>query len=189
MQMHEHAARNLRFIRDTMERAAAFTAVPGYGGAIMGLSAVLFGSIASTQPTDALWLRVWIAEAAIGVAIGVVSIIIKIRGSAVALLSGPAKKFALAFAPPVLAAAALTFALTLDGAYDALPGLWLVLYGAAVIAGGSASIRLVPIMGVCFFTLGTVALAMPQWGNHLLILGFGGVHVVFGILIGRRYGG
>jgi hypothetical protein len=106
------------------------------------------------------------------------------------LLSSPARKFALSFAPPLLAGALLTSVLSAKAQYELLPGLWLMLYGTGVVTGGAFSVRIVPVMGMCFTGLGAVCLfAPPAWGNWFLMAGFGGLHIVFGILIARRYGG
>ncbi|HUP87845.1 MAG TPA: hypothetical protein VM100_00695 [Longimicrobiales bacterium] len=187
--LHERAADNLRYIRETMERAAEFTAVPGYGGMAMGASAVAFGVLAGMQTDPQRWLRVWLADLAIGVAIAAVAMTLKAKRSRAPLFSGPGRKFLLAFAPPVAAGGVLTVALGLAHQFALLPPTWLLLYGAGVTAGGSASIRLIPIMGVTFFTLGVMAVAVPEWGNLMMILGFGVAQIVFGALIARRHGG
>ena len=187
--IHQRAAENLQFIRTTMERASAFTAVPGYGGIAMGMTAIVFGLLARMQPTSEQWLRVWLAELAIAVAIAAVTMALKARRARVALFSGAGRKFMLAFAPPVGAGGVLTFALASTQAYGLLPGMWLLLYGAGVTAGGAASVRVIPIMGVSFCTLGVGALAMPTWGNALMLVGFGVLHIIFGAIIARRYGG
>jgi len=186
----ERAMDDLRFIRRTMERGPAFTAVPGWGGAGMGVTALLAAAIASTRPTPEGWLAVWLAEAGVAVGIGTWAMRRKARHAGLPLLSGAGRKFALSFLPPALAATLLTVALYRAGDFALLPGTWLALYGAAVVTGGAFSVKVVPIMGLCFMAFGGVALlAPPVWGDPLLAAGFGGLHLVFGFHIGRKHGG
>ena len=163
--LHERAADNLRFIRETMERASEFTAVPGYGGVAMGITAIAFGSLASMQQSPESWFRVWLAELAIGFVTAAIAMALKSRKSRVPLFSGAGRKFLLAFSPPVIAGGVLTLALASAGQYSLLPAIWLLCYGAGVLAGGSASIRLIPIMGAVFFALGFVAAARNRLGE------------------------
>ncbi len=181
---------NLRFIRETMERAATFTAVSGWGEVIIGVSAVVAALVAAGQPTPHRWVGIWMAEAAVAGGISAWATSRKARSANVALLSGPGQKLVLAFAPAMLVGAALTVACVLRGMEGLLPGVWMLLYGAGVIAAGAYSVRIVPVMGAAFIGVGTVALfAPPSWGTALLIAGFGGLHIVFGSLIARRHGG
>jgi hypothetical protein len=190
VEMHSHAVENLRYIRETMERASAFTAVPGKGGMVMGGTAVAAAAIASTMATPADWLLVWLAEVALAFAIGAVSTVLKARRLGIALDSSPARKFALAFAPPVLVGALVTYALWKSGTLAVLPGIWLSLYGVAIAGAGAFSVRVVPAMGGAFLLVGAAALFAPaDWGNAFLGWGFGGLHLIFGFVIARRYGG
>lgn len=188
--LHERAMDNLDFIRQTMERAGAFTAVPGWGGVAIGVTALPAAALAAARPGAAGWLLVWVAEGLLALALAAWAISRKARRAGVPLLSGPARKFLLSFLPPVLAAIAITAALYGTAAWSLVPGLWLLLYGAGVVTGGSFSVRVVPVMGVCFMVLGAAALLAPAgWGNALMAAGFGGLHIVFGLLIARKYGG
>ncbi len=183
------AADNLRFIRDTMERAVSFTAVPGWGGVAMGISAVLTGAIALRMPPQQQFWA-WLIEALLALSTGCFAVRIKSRRLALSLNSRPAQRALLSFVPPLLAGAVLTVVLYRVGMLTVLPGLWLLLYGAAVVTGGAFSVRIVPVMGICFMLLGGMALLMPAIsGNIFLMLGFGVVHIVFGTLIARRHGG
>jgi hypothetical protein len=186
----DRAMDDLRFIRRTMERGPAFTAVPGWGGVGMGLSALVAAGIAWSRPTPEGWLLVWIAEAAVAVGIGGWAISRKARGAGLPLLSGAARKFFLSFLPPALAGVGLTGAILRSGDLSLLPGVWLLLYGTAVVTAGTFSVRVVPFMGLCFMVLGTVALFTgPGWGDRLLAAGFGGLHILFVLHIARRHGG
>jgi hypothetical protein len=188
--LDDRAMDNLEFIRHTMERAGAFTAVPGNGMIAVGITAVGAAALAPPLPGDSRWLAIWIFEALLSVAILVTAIARKSLAVGTPLMSAPARKFALAFSPPLLAGAALTVALVLAGAPQLLPGMWMLLYGAAVTTGGAFSVRIVPIMGICFLIMGVAALlAPPAMANLLLGAGFGALHVAFGLQIARKYGG
>ncbi len=188
--MGDRAMEDLRFIRRTMERGAAFTAVPGWGGVGMGLTALAAAALASGQPTADGWLLVWTLEALLAVAIGAVAIHRKARRAGLPVFSGAGRKFLLSFLPPALAGAVLTVALWQGGAESLLPGVWLLLYGAAVVTAGTFSVKIVPVMGICFMVLGVFALlAMPAAGDLLMAVGFGGLHILFGTTIARRHGG
>lgn len=181
---------DLRFIRDTMERSAAFTAVSGWGHVLLGTTAVAAAVLASRQASPFGWLRVWLAEALVAMAIGLLTCTWKANQRGLPLFSGPARKVALGLAPPLVAGAFLTFLLFRAGLAWTLPAVWLLLYGAGIMTGGAFSVPIVPVMGVCFMLLGGLAVLSPQaWGDWFLGIGFGGLHIVFGLLIAWRHGG
>jgi len=131
-----------------------------------------------------------VAEAVVALGLGAWALKRKARRAGTPVLSGPGRKFALAYAPPILAGMLLTVALLRGGMTGALPGTWLLLYGTAVVAGGTFSVKIVPVMGLCFMLLGAVALNAPAgWGDYLMAAGFGGLHIIFGVIIARRHGG
>ncbi len=184
------AAEHLRYIREAMQSAGEFTAVPGWGGVSMGLTALAAAWIASRQTSPQAWLRVWLIEALVAVAIAGPAAYYKSRRANMPLFVGPGRKFVLSFAPPILVGALLTFALAQFGAFAVLPGVWLLLYGTAVVTGGAFSVRVVPVMGLCLMVLGAAALFSPEpWGDAYMAAGFGGLQLIFGGLIARRYGG
>lgn len=183
-------ADDLRFIRDTMERSAAFTAVSGWGQVLLGFTAIAAAAIAARQVSQFAWLRVWLAEAILAVSIALLSCFWKANRRGLPLFSGPARKVAVSLAPPLMAGAFLTFLLVRAGFPSALPATWLLLYGAGIMTGGAFSVAIVPVMGLCFMLLGGLAVLAPAaWGNIFLAAGFGGLHVIFGFLIARRHGG
>ena len=185
-----HASDNLRFIRSTMERAASFTAVPGLGGAAMGLTALAAAGLSLLARTPEQWLGVWLAEACVALSIGVAAMARKARRSGSELFSGPARRVLLTLTPPLGAGAVLTLALERQGLVPLLPGVWLLLYGTAVVTGGAMSVRIVLVMGALLMLLGGAALSSPtSWGTAYMAAGFGVLHVVFGLAIARRHGG
>ena len=188
--LHARAMDNLRFIRETMERAGSFTAVSGWGQVVIGITGFLAAWLASLQGSRETWLATWTVAAVVSAAMGVLTTAMKARAARMPLLSGPGRKFALSLAPPLVAGAVLTAVLFKAGMTAVLPGTWLLLYGVGILTAGAFSVGAVPLMGLVFMALGTGALFAPEaWGNAFMAAGFGGVHVVFGIVIARRYGG
>jgi hypothetical protein len=187
--LHTKAEDNLRFIRETMERAGSFTAVSGWGEMGIGATALVAAWLAALSTTPDRWLALWLGEAAVAVAIAMATTTWKVRDHRVPLVSGPARKFALSFVPPMVAGAALTVVLVLRGEHQLLPALWMLLYGAAVVSAGTFSVRIVPVMGACFMICGAVTLAVPSIANVMMAVAFGGLHLGFGAAIARRHGG
>ena len=188
--INERAFENLRYIRETMERAGSFTAVSGWGGILMGISALLMAVISSLLPSTDLWVVSWLGEAVLALAIGGWAMSQKAKAVQSTLLCGPGRKFALSLCPAMIAGGILTVVLYENGLFTLLPGVWLLLYGVAVVTGGAFSVKVVPIMGISFMVLGTIALFSPaQWANWFMATGFGGLQIVFSIIIARRYGG
>lgn len=188
--LHDRAMDNLRYIRETMEGASAFTAVPGWGGVAMGVTALLTAALASRRLEEGSWLAIWIAEALLSCAIASWAVFRKAGRAAVPPLSKPGRKFALSFSPPMIAGLLMTIAMYRAGMAGMLPGAWLLLYGAAVTNAGAFSVRVVPAMGLCFMLCGACALFSPAgWGNGYMAAGFGGLHILFGLVIARRHGG
>ena len=184
------AADHLRYIRETMERAGEFTAVPGWGGVAMGVTALVAAFAASRQTTPRAWLTVWLIEAFVAVAIAAPAAATKAHRANSALFSGPGRKFLLSFAPPIMVGGLLTFALYHAGILAALPGVWLLLYGTAIVTGGAFSVRVVPVMGLCLMLLGGAALFAPAFlGDVFMAAGFGVVQIGFGSWIAQHYGG
>jgi hypothetical protein len=184
------AAEHLRYIRETMENAAEFTAVPGWGGVAMGVTALAAAFLAARQSTPRAWLAVWLIEAFVAVAIAAPAAATKAHRANSSLFSGPGRKFVLSFAPPIVVGGMLTFALYHAGAFAVLPGLWLLLYGTAIVTGGAFSVRIVPVMGLCLMLLGGIALFAPSmWGDILMAAGFGVVQIGFGWWIAKHHGG
>jgi hypothetical protein len=182
--MREHALDNIRFIRDAMERAGSFTSIPGWGGVGVGVTAIGAAIIAQQFLGRSLrmWLATWLAEAIVAAAIGFGTMAIKARRSEAPFMSGAAKRFFISYFAPLVAGAVV--------AYAAIPSVWLLLYGAAFVSSGAFSIKVIPVMGVAFMLLGGLAALLPLGASNILLgIAFGGLHILFGFIIARSYGG
>lgn len=189
--LHEHALHNIRYIRDAMERATAFTSIPGWGGFAIGVSAIattVYAARFAVQPR--LWVITWLADAAIAMVIAAITMFAKARNANVSFTAAPARRFFISYSAPLIAGALITLALIRAGMFAPLPAVWLLLYGASFITSGAFSIRVVPVMGICFMILGVAACFVPlSIGNILMGAGFGILHIIFGFIIARSYGG
>jgi len=156
----------------------------------MGVTAMASAFVASRQAFPSGWLTVWLAEAFVAVAIAAPAAATKARRANSSIFRGPGRKFVLSFAPPIIVGGLLTLVLFKLGVTAVLPGVWLLLYGTAIVTGGAFSVRAVPIMGLCLMGLGGAALFAPAaWGNLFMAGGFGLVQILFGIWIAIKYGG
>lgn len=185
----DHAADNLAFIRQAMANAGAFTHLPGLGLVLMGLSASAVAAFTWPQPMAPECLVLWLGEAALAVLIALTSMRRKARRAGASLLHGSGRKFFMSFLPAILAGALLTVAMWPSPLAAWVPAMWLLLYGTGVVAAGSHSVACVPTMGAAFMTLGALAFLSPAWSPLLLGLGFGLVHMGFGLWIWRHHGG
>ncbi len=173
-----------------MERSTAFTAVPGWGFCAMGATALVATPVGLWQTTSQGWLAVWLAEALIAATIALVTMHQKATRLRTEMLSMSGRRLFIGLLPALTAGGILTVALVRDGPVRLIPGVWLVLYGVAVMQAGAFSVRAVPAMGAAFVVLGALALPLPWfWANVLLAVGFGLLHIGFGIFIARRHGG
>ncbi len=188
--IHGQAIEDLRYIRSTMERAGAFTAISGWGLVLAGVSAVGAAFVAAGQPTAEAWLGTWLAEALLALIVTLWASSRKARAALIPLLNGPGRMFVFAFTVPMVVGALLTVASLGAPLSGRLAAIWLLLYGAGIATGGAFSVRIVPTMGLVFVLLGAAALFSPVgWGNAYLAAGFGGLHIVFGVMIARQHGG
>jgi hypothetical protein len=189
-ELHDRAMDNLSYIRGMMEQAATFTAVSGWGQLVIGITAIGAALIASRQALPWAWAATWVAEAGIAAGISVASMTLKSHAANMPLLSGPIRKLVLSFSPPIIVGVVLTAVLVNHGLFAFLPGVWMLLYGAAVVSAGTFSVRSVPVMGAAFMLVGAATFLAPvAWTTILMIVAFGGLHIGFGIWIALRHGG
>lgn len=187
--LSQQADDNLKFIRASMEGAETFTGVSGRGIVVAGASATIAAVLASAQSSETLWFLVWMAELIFAASVALYFTAQKTRLQGGSLGATNAKKLLFAFCPAMLAGAALSLAMFLEASMQWLPGVWLVLYGAAVTTAGVYSVRAIPVMGSLFLLLGVIVLLLPVPPDLGLGIGFGGLHLVFGIIIWSKHGG
>jgi len=184
--LDSHAAATLRYIRASMEGAGT-VAVPGSAGVSMGMVGLGAAVLTSTPAFRPHWLLCWLSAAAVASLAGGVILARQASLQGFTLFGAPVRKLVLGLAPGLLAGAALTLVHWQAGNLHAIPGTWLLLYGCALISASASTTRVVGILGGLFALTGLITFWLP---DDLLTValgaGFGGLHLLFGILIGRR---
>ncbi len=179
-----HALGTLQYIRASID-AAGLLAVPGSAGIAMGAVGILTALLVSLKPLAAYWLQVWLIAGLVAIAFGTALMVHQVLTRGTALYRGPLRKFLMCLCPPLLVGALLTWQLWLRADFTLIPGIWLLMYGCAVMAASTLTRRALAVMGALLALLGIIALQVPvNFQNAVLGLGFGGLHLFFGILIG-----
>ena len=186
VRIDSHAVATLRYIRASMD-AAASVAVPGSAGIAMGSIGVLATILSSTPGLRDYWIGVWLMAAALGGGVGFALMTRPASLRGLSLYGTPLRKFALGLFPALLGGAVMTAVHWVNGNAHAIPGTWLLFYGCALISASVSATRMIALMGASFVAVGLVALLAPDRLQMLLLgAGFGGLHVLFGVLIGRK---
>lgn len=180
-----HAIATLRYIRASMD-GAGNVAIPGSAGIAMGGIGLAAAGLSLTPNLEQYLLWVWLAAAPLAAIVGAV-LLAKSGSIATFVATGtPGRKLALGLLPSLFAGAVMTAVLWTAGHTVAVPGTWLLLYGCGLISASVSTTAIVARMGMCFSVLGVIALLGPAMFHiPLLALGFGGLHILFGILIAR----
>ncbi len=187
--IESRALGTLAYIRTSIESAGSMV-VPGMAGITMGIIGIVATVVASVPSAAPYWLQIWLVAAAIALAVGGAMMAREAAQSGHARYLGPVRKFLLCLCPALFAGAALTFVMRRADTTNLIPGVWLLLYGCAVLSASTVTIartmKLICIMGSLFMLLGLLALISPL-ATHTLILGmgFGALHTIFGMLIGQ----
>src|ERR1700722_18546316 len=147
--IESRALGTLAYIRTSIESSSSMD-VPGMAGIVMGLIGVL-ATIVVSQPRFAPhWLAIWLIAAAAALLLGGALVARQIARRGHTRYLGPTRKFLLCLCPALLAGAVLTWVLWTVRMTSVIPGMWLLLYGCAVLSASTVTIagsaRLICVM-------------------------------------------
>lgn len=183
--LDSHAMATLRYIRESMD-AAGSVAVPGSAGIAMGFVGLVATALSLTPHLAMHWFALWVVAAPIAALAGALLMTSSASGVSFIGTGQPGRKLLQGLMPCLFAGAVMTAVLWKANYIGAAPGTWLLLYGCALICASISTKMIVTWLGGCFVTLGVLALVAPAAAQiPLLGLGFGGLHIIFGILIAR----
>jgi hypothetical protein len=187
--IESRALGTLSYIRSSID-AAGSLAVPGAAGIVMGTIGMIASALTSVPALHTQWLGIWLAAAIAAFLMGGMLVVRQATERGRPLISGPLRKFLLCLCPALIAGAMLTFIFWQEGLERFIPGAWLLLYGSSVISASTvtnaSNMRVIILMGTLFVVLGLAAFALPAPSHTLILgLGFGLLHLIFGLVIGR----
>lgn len=157
------------------------------GVGFIGVAASIYASV--SLELSAQWVAYWCVIAALALTVSLLLTRRKASRNGLSVTGGPGRKFALCLAPAIVGGAVLTFGLHQHGLYELMPAAWFLMYGAGFVAGGTYSIGNLPLFGALFMLFGVAAVLTQTPADLLMGVGFGGLHLVMGLIIYRRYGG
>lgn len=185
VQLDSHAAATLRYIRASMESAVSLS-VPGSTGIASGIVGVLAAIVSSVPALRPHWLIIWLLAAVVAAGVGGALLLRQPSLSSLTIGGAPIRRFAIGLLPSLFAGAVMTWILWVNAGPRIIPGTWLLLYGCGLIAASAATARTIAILGGSFVVTGLLALVLPENMQILMLgAGFGGLHIVFGYLMGR----
>lgn len=185
VRLDSQAAASLRYIRASMEAAAAL-AVPGSAGIASGIVGSIATVLSTVPALREYWLPIWLAAAVVAMIVGSLLLAQQSSLRGITLGGAPFRKFAIGLLPALFGGAVMTAVHWSQDTLQAIPGTWLLLYGCGLVSASAATGRSLGILGAAFFVVGAVAFWMPpELQICMLGLGFGGLHITFGIVMGR----
>ncbi len=165
--------------------AAIATAALTGGGCFASLA---LGARFTPVDDPARLAAVWGAVLAVGIVVNVAFTIALAKARGESAWSPAARQMVGGLLPGLLSGAILTVFLFVERRFDALPGTWLVCYGAGLMGASLFAPWELRWAGLSFLLAGGAALFLLL-AHSLLAMGalFGGLHVLFGLYVLWRY--
>lgn len=192
----------LASIRNLMERSSKFISLSGLSGILVGLYAlagIWFAIRITTNHTE-------IGAPAENIpvitqALSVVSLVVLILSAVTAYLltrrkanrrnenvwNPVSRRLLAASAVPFLTGGIFIIIMAVKGSYSFIAPATLIFYGLALVAGSEFTYNDVKWLGFGEIILGLLALVMPEWGLIFWAIGFGLLHIIYGIIMHFKY--
>jgi hypothetical protein len=195
-------ARDITEIRSMMERSTKFLSLSGLAGILAGIYA-LAGAFISYQVLDfnpddltvrnttesTLWKVVILALIVLILALGTAIYLSwqKAHKNGEKFWNATTRRVISAMAVPLVAGGLLTLALMLKGLTGLMAPFTLIFYGLALYNTSKFTYDEVKTMGLIEIALGLISAYYVGFGLICWALGFGVVHIIYGIYLHYKY--
>ena len=197
-------------IRRMMSRSGRFLSLSGLSGVWAGACALVAAAVAyakvNTRPFAGVdfytaYYRQFQDTTSIEayvVTVGVVTMVVAVAGAAFftmrrarangyALWSSASRSLLVSMVVPLAVGGLLVVAHWKHADYGYAAALTLIFYGLALLAGARYTLDELRALGYCEIALGVAVAFAPSYGIDAWALGFGVLHIAYGILMWWRY--
>ncbi len=190
---------DLQHIRSMMERSSRFISLNGLAGVIAGISALIAGGIAQHWISqcieegvncDSLNTRLFalaFITLVVSIGCGIYLTVQRTKKNSLPIWTNTTRKLLLHFSIPLLVGAFVCLAFYYHESYVYIVPTTLIFYGLALISASPYTIGDALYLGICEVILGMIGMFLFSYGMALWMLGFGVLHIVYGIIVYRKY--
>ena len=206
MKKEQDYIKDIAEIRSMMERSSKFLSLSGWAGIMAGLyaftGAYLIYAVFDFNPGKILYPEGEVFTSSVlweVIICGLIVLILSV-GTAVVLSSRKAKsrgeklwnstsrRLVNHMAVPLVSGGLLILVLTFQGLLGLIAPLTLLFYGIALYNAGGFTYKEIRILGIIQIVLGLASIIFIEFGLLFWALGFGLMHIIYGIFIHSKYG-
>lgn len=202
--MKEKYILDLKEIKDLMNRSSRFISLSGLSGISAGLIAILGAYFAYQTVFNSSDYLVYHRVALTGetliqlllVALGTLILAIgsviyfttrKTKKRNQKIWDTQTKRVLINLSIPILTGGILCLILLFRGYVGLIMPLTLIFYGLALVNASKYTLNFIRILGLIEIALGLLAMQFIEHGLLLWVVGFGVVHIIYGIIVHRKY--
>lgn len=198
-----HYYDELAQIKAMMERSTKFLSLAGWSGIVAGVTGVvaalmaanLTGALGSelvlaanfSRSTDVSLLIIALVALTVSIAGVVLLSNKKARRDSLPVWTASSRRFVSNMAIPLAVGGILSLTLALKGVAGLIPAVMLLFYGLAMFIAGNFTFGEIRYMGMIEMALGLLAVWFPRYSLVIWAIGFGLLHIVYGIYLHLRY--
>lgn len=191
----DESLKTLREIHSIMDRSARFISLSGWSGVWAGCVALVGAYIAHDwliiqqhqYISDAQFVMLALAVLVVALIGGYFFTARKAKKKGHTIWNSASRQLLMNMAIPLTSGGIFSFALLLNGDVQYIAPAFLSFYGLALVFGGRFTLSEIKYLGYLELILGAANLFFPGYGLYFWIVGFGFLHILYGIFMWNKY--